>query len=29
LSSMQDAYDAQRIIEGCEASIAEQRIIQL
>ena len=29
LSSMQDAYDAQRIIEGCEASIAEQRIIEL
>lgn len=29
LSTMQDAYDALRIIEGCEASIAEQRIIQL
>lgn len=29
LSSMQDAYDALRIIEGCEASIAEQRTIQL
>ena len=29
LSSMQDAYIAQQIIEGCEASIAEQRIIQL
>ena len=29
LSSMQDAFDALRIIEGCEASIAEQRTIQL
>ena len=29
LSSMQDAYDAQRIIEAVEASIDQQRILQL
>jgi predicted dehydrogenase len=29
LSSMEDAHTAQRIIEGCETSIKEQRIIQL
>ena len=29
LSSMQDAYDAQRVIEAVEASIEQQRIIQL
>jgi len=29
LSSMQDAFDALKIIEGCEASIAEQRTIEL
>ena len=29
LSSMQDAYDAQRIIEAVEASIREQRILPL
>ncbi|MEC8653686.1 MAG: Gfo/Idh/MocA family oxidoreductase [Planctomycetota bacterium] len=29
LSSMQDAYDAQRVIEAVEASIEQQRILQL
>jgi len=29
LSSMQDAYDAQRVIEAVEASIKQQRILQL
>ncbi|MCK5942328.1 MAG: Gfo/Idh/MocA family oxidoreductase [Planctomycetes bacterium] len=29
LSNLQDAYDAQRIIEACEASIAQRRILEL